>query len=261
MITLNDAGYTATGATYQWQSSPDNSTWSDVVGATTVPYSFSGLAADTYYRLVVTCAASGVTATSASQMITYTAVCACSGMTAGTVYSSVGTACATTLINLNDVGYTATGVTMQWQASLDSAAWTDIPSMTVPYSFSGMIATTWYRLKITCFVSGTSVVSPGRKVIFAPCGGGGGGTTNVASNVSNAGALLYPNPVTNELTIETGANTYSSYTITNGIGQQMLKADITGIRTIVNVKDLPSGIYYVTLRSENGNKVEKLLKW
>lgn len=46
-----------TGQTYQWQSSPDNSTWTNIPGATAVTHSASQTSA-TYYRCMVTCGAS-----------------------------------------------------------------------------------------------------------------------------------------------------------------------------------------------------------
>ncbi len=42
------------GVTYQWESSPDNTTWSPIAGATSSSYSTT-LAASTWYRAVVTC--------------------------------------------------------------------------------------------------------------------------------------------------------------------------------------------------------------
>ena len=48
---------TGSGQTYQWQSSPDNSTWSNIVGATGTTYSLSQTSA-TYYRCMVTCGTS-----------------------------------------------------------------------------------------------------------------------------------------------------------------------------------------------------------
>ena len=59
VFTLSLSGYTiASGITFQWQSSPDGTTWANITGATTVPYSFTGISANTYYRCVVTCSGS-----------------------------------------------------------------------------------------------------------------------------------------------------------------------------------------------------------
>jgi len=59
-ITLSNTGASSDiGVTYQWQDSPDNSIWSDISGATSTSYVATVLA-NTYYRLKVTCTASGL---------------------------------------------------------------------------------------------------------------------------------------------------------------------------------------------------------
>jgi hypothetical protein len=59
----------AGGLTYQWQSSPDNSTWTNIGGATAMTYTATPAAA-TYYRCRVTC--SGTNSFSASALVTIT---------------------------------------------------------------------------------------------------------------------------------------------------------------------------------------------
>ncbi len=68
---LSLTGATAAGGlTYQWESSPDNTTWTAISGATNIAYSFSGMTANTYYHCIVTCPTYG-SATSASQLLTF----------------------------------------------------------------------------------------------------------------------------------------------------------------------------------------------
>ncbi|NDC40531.1 MAG: hypothetical protein EBZ77_03125, partial [Chitinophagia bacterium] len=58
--TLSVTGFTfGTGIGFQWQSSPDNSTWTDVSGATDSTYTGT-VTTDIYYRVKVTCATSGI---------------------------------------------------------------------------------------------------------------------------------------------------------------------------------------------------------
>jgi hypothetical protein len=59
----------ASGLTYQWQSSPNNSTWTDITGATSATYN-SSATASIYYRCVITCTISGLSANSASAYLT-----------------------------------------------------------------------------------------------------------------------------------------------------------------------------------------------
>lgn len=64
----------ASGLTYQWQSSPDNITFTNLPGATTSNFSTTQLTT-TYYRAIVTCTNGGATATSTSvQVFSPTAV-------------------------------------------------------------------------------------------------------------------------------------------------------------------------------------------
>lgn len=56
----------AAGLTYQWQSSPDNITWTNVINGNT-PIATTAVASPTYFRAIVTCSNSSLSDTSASQ--------------------------------------------------------------------------------------------------------------------------------------------------------------------------------------------------
>uniref|UniRef100_UPI0023F57A08 Ig-like domain-containing protein n=1 Tax=Flavobacterium filum TaxID=370974 RepID=UPI0023F57A08 len=49
------------GISYQWQSSPDDSSWTDIPSANSTSYSTPSTAGLTYYRVVTTCSGSGLT--------------------------------------------------------------------------------------------------------------------------------------------------------------------------------------------------------
>ncbi len=56
------SGYiSACGDSYQWQSSPDSITWTNISGATSANYFFYTPTTATYYRCVITCSYSGLT--------------------------------------------------------------------------------------------------------------------------------------------------------------------------------------------------------
>ncbi|HSN95597.1 MAG TPA: hypothetical protein VLR10_00215, partial [Nitrososphaeraceae archaeon] len=75
-FTLNLSGGTGgTGQTYQWQSSSDNTNWTNIPAATNANLSTSQ-STNTYYRALVTC---GVTDTSASLLVT-TTICYCTSI-------------------------------------------------------------------------------------------------------------------------------------------------------------------------------------
>jgi hypothetical protein len=74
-FTLSLAGNTlAAGLSYQWQSSPNNSTWTNIGGATAINL-ITSQTSDTYYRCIVTC--SGVPDTSTSVLITTNTFISC----------------------------------------------------------------------------------------------------------------------------------------------------------------------------------------
>jgi uncharacterized delta-60 repeat protein len=56
---------------------------------------------------------------------------------------------------------------------------------------------------------------------------------------------VYPNPVSNHLTIEGAAD--GSAILTNGIGQEILKCSINGKRQVLDVSALPTGVYFLRI--------------
>jgi len=76
-ITLSDTGYTIlTGISFQWQSSTDGSTWTNVAGATTASYTFTPSGAF-YYQCVVSCTATGDATSSNTVWVGYESSCPC----------------------------------------------------------------------------------------------------------------------------------------------------------------------------------------
>ena len=82
------------------------------------------------------------------------------------------------------------------------------------------------------------------------------------STVSNpADVQIYPNPTATELILQTESGVYQSYIIANTIGQQVMQGPIVSATTKVDARTLPSGVYYITLKGDNGSRVEKVVKW
>jgi len=86
-----------------------------------------------------------------------------------------------------------------------------------------------------------------------------GTTTGVTTMTNSSKVAVYPNPVNDQLTIKTDG-TYTSLTVTNTVGQLMMTQQINLSQTTINVKALPAGLYYLTLRGELGAKVVKFEK-
>jgi len=80
-------------------------------------------------------------------------------------------------------------------------------------------------------------------------------------SASEMNVEIYPNPVSDVLTIKTdGNNSLRSFTISNSVGEVLLQQQISTVLTDVNVKSLAAGVYYVTLKGEGGVTVRKFVK-
>ena len=74
---------------------------------------------------------------------------------------------------------------------------------------------------------------------------------------------VYPNPVTDILTLDIGKNphgTNSMIYIHNTLGQLVLKEKITGNSHSIDLSDVPTGLYYVTLSTDHEEIVKKVVK-
>jgi len=158
--TLTSTGVTNGTYTYtfQWQSSPDNSTWTNVACNATA-YSPSNLTASTYYRVGVT--SNGVTAYSTSAFVNVypqlkagainpSAITIASGGNPGGISGTIPTG--------------GNGVyTYQWQNSTDGVNFANIGgAVSLSYLPGTLTSTTWYRLVETS--NGVSVNSNIAKV-------------------------------------------------------------------------------------------------
>ena len=192
-VTLTDTGYSA-GTTLQWQQSADSIGWSDIAGASSSVYNFSGVSITSFYRCNVTCPASGLSASSSGKKVNYTTSCPCILSSPGTVTCGVTHACSAATVSLSDIGYSASGAAFQWQSSSDSTTWSDISGATsTTYSFTGLTSTTWYRLKLICISGGSSIASAGVKIVYtSSCACSGtpvGGTATASTTFCSACSL------------------------------------------------------------------------
>ena len=75
-LSLSNSPIPGTGITYQWQSSPNGSTWTDINGATSSTLTTNQSVA-TWYQCVVTCTNSSLSANSTPLQITMSSILAC----------------------------------------------------------------------------------------------------------------------------------------------------------------------------------------
>jgi hypothetical protein len=158
-ITLTNSGYSSS-TTFQWQSSPDSMTWSNVAGATSATYGFTGLSATTYYRNVVTCSGSGLSSATAGVKISYAPTCACSGTPVGGTATASTTSCSACSLTLSVSGYTTgSGIALQWQSSPNNTTWSNMTGVTTASCMFSPTSSNYYRCKVTCSSGGIAYSS------------------------------------------------------------------------------------------------------
>ncbi|MCW3071408.1 MAG: hypothetical protein JWO44_1298 [Bacteroidetes bacterium] len=151
---LSLSGYTTlTGITFQWQSSPDGSTWTNIGGATASTYSATGITATTYYRCVVTCSGSGLSANSTSVTVTINVP------VGGTAAASASPICIGGSSTISLSGASTSGITYQWQSSPDNSTWTNIGGATASTYVASPVTNTYYRCTLTCSAPASTVVN------------------------------------------------------------------------------------------------------
>jgi hypothetical protein len=78
--------------------------------------------------------------------------------------------------------------------------------------------------------------------------------------VSNS-IKIYPNPVTDKVTIETSAiQTNGQLSIITLTGQQLISRQVTELKTVIDISTLPSGVYFVRLTNDKTVQVGKFIK-
>jgi hypothetical protein len=225
--------------TYQWQSSANNSTWTNITGATATGYTSSSLTATTYYRRIAT--SNGATSASNTATVTVT-----TPLSAGTISPS------SQELNYNATatltGSTATGgngtYAYQWQSSPDNSVWTTINGATATgYTSGNLAATIYYRRVVTS--NGTSVNSNVATITVYPQV-----TTGTIS--PSAQQLNYNTSATLTGTAATGGNGVYTYqwqsSADNSTWTSITGATATGYTS----GNLAATIYYRRVVTSNG---------
>ena len=153
-LTQGTAPSGGTGAyTYQWQDSPDNSTWTNIGGATSSSYSPPALAANRYYRRRITSGSCGTVNTPSILITVY------ANLTSGSIGSAQAICYNTVpagLTQLTPPSGGPGGYTYQWQNSADNVTFNNIGGATaVGYAPPALTVNTYYRRNVTSGSCGT----------------------------------------------------------------------------------------------------------
>jgi hypothetical protein len=81
------------------------------------------------------------------------------------------------------------------------------------------------------------------------------------NGISNSKQLsIYPNPATTELTVYMENMVFSQYAIMNSIGQTVATHSLSETETHIDIRTLPSGVYYLQLNGDKGREVRSFVK-
>jgi gliding motility-associated-like protein len=129
---------------YQWQSSVDNATWTDISGATAPGYAPGALTATTYFRRLVTSGFCAPRTPTESVAITVLPALVAGSIAADQTLCA-GSAAAPLTSSAAATGGTGT-FAYQWQSSLDNTTWTAIAGATgETFAPGSLTATTYFR--------------------------------------------------------------------------------------------------------------------
>jgi RHS repeat-associated protein len=162
--------------TFQWQSSTDNITWSNINSATTQNYAVPINSNSAYYRCAVTSGSTGYTSG------IYVAI-PLNGGVIGSTTASINSGGSATLNGIvNASGDACTTYTYQWQSSTDQFNWVNISTPSV----TNLLQTTYFRRQVIC---GTDIAYSNTlrvKVKTSPSNITPNTSTNVGSQTSIA---------------------------------------------------------------------------
>ncbi len=85
--------------------------------------------------------------------------------------------------------------------------------------------------------------------------------SGIAERPGESAGRIYPNPVHDRLTLEsTKGEVIRKVRITDMQGRELLLMDCESSRVSLDVKDLPQGIYGLTMQTESGNKTMLIIR-
>ena len=210
---------------YQWESSPNNSTWTPIAGATGAGYAPGPLTATTYFRRRATSGACGLEYSSSVALtilptLRAGSISANQSICVGAIPSSLSS-------NTEAGGGTGT-FAYQWESSANNSNWTAIPgATTLIYAPGPLTATTYFRRRVTSGTGSCStafsnvltiqvqpIVTPGVSLATPPvqCPGTALAFTAVATNVGPAPAFRW---LVNNVAVASGP-TFTSSTLVSG---------------------------------------------
>lgn len=79
------------------------------------------------------------------------------------------------------------------------------------------------------------------------------------SNIDSSNWLIFPNPASEYVTIQSQSSIEGKISVFNQLGAQLLSENISGNTKELHISNLPKGLYFVTISSENRKVTKKLI--
>ncbi len=198
---INSTVLTLSGhvGTIKWQSSNNNVTYTDIVGAIAASYTATNLSSNTYYRAVLTSGTCSSATTDAVALMT--SLPAYAGTAVGSATVCTGTN--STVLKVND----AIG-TIQWQSSADEIVFSNVIGTSSSLTVANLTVATYYRALVS--LSGCAAI-PSNSVSI------GVDAKSVAGTISGAGAICNGSAKTLTLAGNTGSIQWMSASTSTGI--------------------------------------------
>jgi sugar lactone lactonase YvrE len=163
--------------------------------------------------------------------------------------------------------YIKTAVTIAGQVIVSQSdtvaytAWSNIQDADYAWIVSG-VNTGYHGATYKCLPSTAATISC---MMYVPNNGGCYTQDSVISNTLNIDVLsepvrIFPNPVSNTITIEAIQGAYTEYAILNSMGMTVYSGATGNNKTILNVEGLERGVYYIKLTGKHDTKVLKMVK-
>ncbi|KYP14059.1 MAG: hypothetical protein A1D16_08915, partial [Flavihumibacter sp. CACIAM 22H1] len=256
--TAASGGGTSPTYLYQWMSSPNNSTWTDISGATSQNYSPGSLTATTYYRRKVTVSGAGTTAYTTSVLVAVhpQLTASISPSTQNLSAGATGTTITSSVSGGNGT------YTYQWQTSPNNSTWTNAGTSS-SYSPGVVTATRYVRLlatsngvQVTSNTATISVCTPAPNQITGSSSVAIGSTIQLAGSLpsgtwSSSNTAVATINTAGLVTGKTVGNTTISYSANDGCG--------TSVSNLVVLVDSVSSILRGLGTDRNTNQIDTIV--
>ena len=105
---------------------------------------------------------------------------------------------------------------------------------------------------VVAYKDNTNAWSVKESYVATPSGVGFEEMQNVKFNV-------YPNPATSVIFVETASNENAQVSIVDLTGRCVKEVEVSNVVSVINIEDIESGVYFINIKQNDNNYVEKLV--